>query len=180
MVCFRLIKPLDFSMKDLTSNMNIVNTFKKWAQTDSVTHRPQLELAVTGTLCLGNFARSGKIRLSHHDTDETCCQLVQKYEVDKFMINLLYKEVAKLNKDHPLSSENLVRAIVSALKNITLADSCKEFIDANLLFQSIMGILAYPRSRQISCNCISTLKNLTTGKSGKVFKFLIFRFEKHI
>jgi hypothetical protein len=46
-------------MKDLVSNNSIVETFKEWAQTDSVTHRPQLELAVTGALCLGNLARSG-------------------------------------------------------------------------------------------------------------------------
>jgi hypothetical protein len=47
-------------MKDLVSNIGIVSTFKSWIQTDSVTHRPQLELAVTGALCLGNLARSGK------------------------------------------------------------------------------------------------------------------------
>jgi hypothetical protein len=46
-------------MKDLVSNDSVVTTFKKWAQTESVTHRPQLELAVTGALCLGNLARSG-------------------------------------------------------------------------------------------------------------------------
>ena len=42
-------------MKDLVSNIGIVSTFKSWIQTDSVTHRPKLELAVTGALCLESF-----------------------------------------------------------------------------------------------------------------------------
>jgi hypothetical protein len=93
---------------------------------------------------------------------------------------LLHKEVQKFTKDHPLSSENLIQGIISALKNITLADSCKEFIDYNLLFQSIMELLKYPRSRQLTCNCISIAKNLTTGKSGEILNVLLDRFSKYV
>lgn len=152
-------------MKDLVSNIQIVNTLKKWIQTDSVTHRPQLELAVTGALFLGNLARSGMFFL-FHIKDETCFQLVKNYQVDQFLMILLHKEVQKLNNDHLLSSETLIQAMISALKNITLAESCKEFIKPNLLFKALMEVLEYPRSRQLSCNCISIIKNLTTGKSG--------------
>lgn len=110
--------------------------------------------------------------------DETCSQLVKRYEVDQFLITLLNKEVQKLNKDHPLSSENLIQAIISVLKNITLADSCKELIRSNLLFQTLIKVLKYPKSRQLSCNCISIVKNLTTGKSGRVHGNLYIRFRK--
>jgi hypothetical protein len=103
---------------------------------------------------------------------------MKKYEVDKTLILLLQKEVQKLIQDHPLCSENRIQAIISAIKNITLADSCKEFIGSNLLFQSIMELLEYPRSRHLKCNCISITKNLTTGKSGEILHGLLNRFSK--
>ena len=101
--------------------------------------------------------------------DETCYELVKSYEVDEVLIRLLNKEVQKLNKDHQLSSANLIQAIISALKNITLADSCKERLSSTLLFKTIMDLVEAPHNRQLTCNCISILKNLTTGKSGILF-----------
>ena len=98
--------------------------------------------------------------------DDTCFTLVQDYEIGQILVSSLAIEIEKFNTEHPLLSEGLTQSLIRALKNITLADSCKSRIDSTTLFASINDLLEFKRSRQLLCSCLSVLKNLTTIKSG--------------
>jgi hypothetical protein len=107
------------------------------------------EYQTTGALCIGNLARS----------DNICNNLLHKYETAQCLIALL-----KHNEESdPLYSIKVLHSSLGALKNLSLAESCRSPMAELGLIGAVAKLVKLPHASVLHPLMIGIIKNLCTN-----------------
>ena len=98
-------------MSSLAHDDQFVRVFITWLSSPSMEGLEELELRITGALCLGNLSRS----------DDCCFHLVKVHKLGDLLVTMLMEETRKFEEGQPGSSSRLLQGIASALKNLSLS-----------------------------------------------------------